>query len=142
MIEKDLIEIYKENQFLLKTTNKELWFSINKPLDKVHYKKSFSILTAWNPNNKPANGEDNRKANNLLLDDLRAYEVLDSLGKYNDHQEKSFLVYDIELDQALKLGIKYNQYSIFYNDTKSLSYIECSTKKVLVSKELLIRQNY
>ena len=31
MIEKDLIEIYKDNMFLLKAENKDLWFSVMSP---------------------------------------------------------------------------------------------------------------
>ena len=134
MIEKDLIEIYKKNMFLLKNDDKDLWFSLNSPLESIYYKKPFAILTAWNPNNKPTNDKENTTANDLLKADLSKYEVLDSIGKYNDHQEDSFLVYDISLEEALSLGVKYNQYSIFYNDTNKLSYIECSSKRILVEK--------
>jgi len=136
MIEKDLIEINKENEFLLKTDSQVLWFSISKPLNQVHYERSFAILTAWNPNNIPTTAKENYTVNLKLRVDLSKYEVLDSIGKYNDHQEDSFLVYDISLENTLALGVKYHQYSIFYNDTNKLSYIECSSKRVLVSKNL------
>lgn len=136
MIEKDLLEIYKENEFLLKRDDKELWFSISKPLNQVHYERSFAILTAWNPNNIPTTATENATVNLKLKAYLSKYEVLDSIGKYNNHQEDSFLVYDISLENTLALGVKYNQYSTFYNDTNKLSYIECSTKRVLISKNL------
>lgn len=95
MIEKDLIEIYKDNMFLLKAENKDLWFSVMSPLDSDYYKRTFAILTAWNPNNKPTTDTENSTANTKLKADLSKYEVLDSIGKYNDHEEESFLVYDI-----------------------------------------------
>lgn len=136
MIESDLIEIYKDNMFLLQKDNQELWFSLNKPLEKAFYTRKFTILTAWNPDNKPTNDEENARANEMLKADLKKYELLDSLGKYKDHQEKSFLVYDISLADALSLGSKYHQYSLFYNDTITLTYIECSSKKVLLSKKI------
>lgn len=136
MIEKDLIEIYKENEFLLKTNKEELWFSITNPLDQVYYSRIFAILTAWNPNNKPTTDTENSTTNKMLKADLSKYEILDSIGKYNDHQEASYLVYDISLKDSLALGLKYKQYSIFYNDTNELSYIECSTQRALVSQKL------
>ncbi len=136
MIEKDLREIYKKNMFLLKASNQDLWFSLNSPLERAYYSRSFAILTAWNPNNKPTTNKENSTANKMLKADLSKYEILDSIGKYNDHQEESYLVYDISLEDALLLGVKYNQYSIFYNDTMKLSYIECSSKRVLVSTYL------
>ena len=114
MIEKDLIEIYKENEFLLKTETEDLWFSITKPLDEVYYSRKFAILTAWNPNNKPTTDTENSAANMKLKADLSKYEVLDSIGKYNDHKEESYLVYDISIKDSLALGLKYKQYSIFY----------------------------
>ena len=117
MIEKDLIEIYKENEFLLKTNKEELWFSITNPLDEVYYSRKFAILTAWNPNNKPTTDTENSTTNKMLKADLSKYEILDSIGKYNDHKEESYLVYDISLKESLDLGLKYKQYSIFYNDT-------------------------
>ena len=136
MIEKDLIEIYKKNLFLLKVNNQNLWFSLNKPLEIAYYNRNFAILTAWNPNNKPTTDIENSTANQMLKADLYKYEILDSIGKYNNHQEDSYLVYDISLEEALALGVKYNQYSIFYNDTIVLSYVECSSKKTLVNKQL------
>jgi len=136
MIEKDLIEIYKKNLFLLKVNNQDLWFSLNKPLERAYYNRSFTIITAWNPNNKPITDTENSTANQMLKADLSKYETSNSIGKYNNHQEDSYLVYNISLEEALALGIKYNQYSVFYNDTGELSYVECGSKRVLVSKNL------
>ena len=136
MIEKDLIEIYKKNMFLLKVNNQNLWFSLNKPLEIDYYNRNFAILTAWNPNNKPTTDTENSTANQMLKADLSKYETSNSIGKYNNHQEDSYLVYNISLEEALVLGVKYNQYSIFYNDTIVLSYVKCSSKRVLVSKDL------
>ena len=136
MIKKELIEIYKENEFLLKTETEDLWFSLNNPLVKSFYESRFAILTAWNPNNKPTSDSENKEANDMLKLDLQAYKILDSMGKYNEHQEISFLVYDISLEDSLLLGLKYKQYSIFYNDTNRLSYIECSSSRVLVNRDL------
>ena len=136
MIEKDLIEIYKKNMFLLKVNNQDLWFSLNKPLEIAYYSRRFAILTAWNPNNKPTTDTENLTANKMLEADLSKYEVLNSIGQYNEHQEDSYLVYDISLEEALTLGVKYNQYSVFYNNTMELSYVECSSQRVLISKKL------
>ena len=101
MIEKDLIEIYKDNQFLLKTDQEDLWFSLNSPLDIVHYNRSFAILTAWNPNNKVTDDIENANANQMLKSNLTEYQILDSIGKYNNHEETSFLIYEISLEDAL-----------------------------------------
>jgi len=136
MIEKDLIEIYKKNLFLLKDNSHDIWFSLNKPLKRAYCSRSFAILTAWNPNNKPTTDIENLTANKMLEADLSKYEVLDSIGQYNEHKEDSYLVYDISLEEALTLGVKYNQYSIFYNDTMELSYVECKSQRVLISKKL------
>jgi hypothetical protein len=136
MIKKELIQIYRKNEFLLPDNNQDLWFSLEQPLKKSYYEKKFAILTAWNPNNRPTSDAENIEANNLLKEELNAYEVVDSMGRYENHQEASYLVYDIPLEKVLSLGTKYKQYSIFYNDTKQLSYFECSTKEILVRSSI------
>jgi len=69
----------------------------------------------------------------------KEYEILKATGCLDGHCETGFLIYDISLDEALKLGRLYEQYAIFFNDTKYLKYILCESEEVVVE---IKRKNY
>ena len=80
----------------------------------------------------------NKKHNNLLeikLKDLN-YKYEKCIGGEGAHCENSFIIYEIQKDEAINLGLEFKQYSIFYNDKRLLSYIECATRNVILESNL------
>lgn len=77
--------------------------------------KTMAILTAENPYGEKATPEENKKRNAKLEMDLSngQYGYRKVLGKYG-HPEKSFIVNNITLEEALRLGEKYEQESIVF----------------------------
>lgn len=130
----DLIEIYKQNEFLLMDGDKEVWFSINNQVSKKHFEVPFAIITASNPMNEELSDEENKIRNTQLEQNLKAlrYNYVTTVGRLGEHSEESFLIYNITLTDALTIATYYEQYSIFYNDSKQLSYVECKTQKTLL----------
>ncbi|WP_345978229.1 DUF3293 domain-containing protein [Sulfurimonas sp. HSL3-7] len=93
-------------------------------------------MTAHNPHNQQLQREENRLLNQKLYSDLYSdYEILDARGCLEEHCEEGYLVYDITLEDAIDIGRKYSQYSIFYNSGYTLSYISCEEKNVVVEKK-------
>ena len=105
--------------------------------DNAFFDRSFSIITASNPQNQILSLEENQQRDRLLYSTLysKGYELLRATGSLDDHSEEGYLVYDISLSDAIKIALEYDQYAIFYNDTKSLQYRECKTKKVIVERK-------
>lgn len=135
----DLIEIYKQNEFLLRDNSEEIWFSISNQMNKKYFELPFAIITASNPMNENLPDEENKIRNAQLQENLKAlgYDYVATVGRLGEHSEESFLIYNITLADALTIATYYEQYSIFYNDTKQLSYAECKKQKVLLSEEIL-----
>lgn len=134
----DLVDVYKRNKFLIKNNTEDIWFSIEEQIDKKYFKTPFAIITAWNPMNESFSKDANIWLNNKLEERLKelkyAYEK--SVGECDGHSEESFIIYRISRRDALKLGLEFKQYSIFYNDTCSLEFIECKTENVLLKAKL------
>ena len=57
-----------------------------------------------------------------------------ALGYLVEHKEESYCVYGISFEQAIELGKKFDQYSIFYNDAKSMGYYNVNTSKAILAK--------
>lgn len=133
-----LVDIYRKNKFLLHDNGQEVWFGLENTIDKKYFEKPFAIITAWNPMNKQLLAEENSMLNKQLEDELKVlkYDYEFTIGGLDNHVEESFVIYDIDREKALLLGKKYKQYSIFYNDTKKLEYIECANAKILVSEHI------
>ena len=55
-----------------------------------------------------------------------------------DHSEFSFIIYDIDKDEAISIAKKFDQHSIFYNTGESMFITECDSKKDLLSYSYLI----
>jgi len=130
----DMIDVYKRNKFLIKDDSEEILFSIEEQINKKYFEIPFAIITAWNPMNESFSKDANIWLNNKLEEKLRAlkYAYDKSIGECDGHSEESFIVYRISKKDALKLGREFKQYSIFYNGTRNLEYIECETDNILL----------
>jgi hypothetical protein len=95
-------------------SNKE---SIRRDLVAMLNTSSFIILTAQNPMSKKADKETNEllnaKLENILISKHLRFEKV--IGKYGN-KEQSFLVYNINRSEAVKLCKEFNQESIFSSD--------------------------
>jgi hypothetical protein len=96
--------------------------------------KTIAILTAENPNNEPMSKEINSEANSQLRDDLRGLKLgyRPTKGSYTSLEDKkksevptveenSFIVNNISMESAIKLGTKYEQESIIYAETGNVA---------------------
>jgi hypothetical protein len=131
----DYIDIYKKNHFQVN----DVIFSFEDIPDSKLFLKKFNIITAWNPNNELVNDVVNAENNKQLEQELQ-YMGLSfdrAVGYLDDHKEESYCVYDISFAQAIELGKMFHQYSIFYNDIKSLGYYEVETSKAILVKSHL-----
>ncbi len=135
----DFIDIYKRNKFLIKDASEDIWFSLEELADHKHFEIPFVIITAWNPMNTTLPDDENKIRNKQLEENLKAlhYNYKPTIGRLGEHSEESFMIYAITLEDALTIATFYEQYSIFYNDSKQLSYIECKNKKTLLSQKVL-----
>ncbi|WP_236619695.1 DUF3293 domain-containing protein [Lebetimonas sp. JS085] len=66
------------------------------------------------------------------------YEYFSSVGELFDHGEYSFIVYDIEKDDALNIAKEFDQYSFFYNSGEYISITECESKEDLLNYNYMI----
>ena len=65
------------------------------------------------------------------------YESYLSIGELFDYYEKSFIIYDIEKEDALNLAKKFDQYSIFYNSGEYISITECDSGRDILKYEYI-----
>jgi len=128
----DYMELYKKNHFEVD----DVIFSFDDIPESKLFSKRFAILTAWNPKNNPTNEVINAQNNEQLVKELQHMDLtFDSAEGYlGDHIEESYCVYDISFIKAIELGKKFHQYSIFYNDIKSLGYYNVNTSKAILVK--------
>jgi len=139
----DFKKVYKDylryTKFLINTPYKRGWISFQFiPQDKELLDKKFAIITAHNPKNLILNSFLNFIRNSELEGLIKAlkYDYMGSIGELFDYNEKSFIVYDISLKDALNIALQFDQESIFYNSTKEISIIKCDTK------EKILKYNY
>jgi hypothetical protein len=107
-------------------------------IDKSYFINPFAIITAWNPQNQLLTKDENDCLNRKLEIELinSRYVLKKTVGGLDNHFEDSFIVYDILKKDAIAIGLKYNQYSIFFNDTKFLEYIDCISQDIILQKVL------
>ena len=136
------LDIYKRNKFLIKDNSQDVWFSIEEQIDKKYFEIPFAILTAWNPMNKHFSKEANIWLNKKLEIQIKSlqYAYEKSVGACDGHSEESFIVYRIPKNKALELGREFEQYSIFYNDSSSLEYVECASENILLQANVLTNE--
>ena len=129
-------EYLKYTKFLINTPYKRCWISFQFiPQEKEFLEKKFAIITAYNPKNLILNSFLNFIRNTELEGLIKAlgYEYMSSIGELFDYNEKSFIIYDISLKEALSIAKQFDQDSIFYNDTTEISIIKCENKKKILS---------
>jgi len=124
----DYKSIYKQNNF----TVCDFSFTIDTLKDTPLYKKSFTIITAYNPQNRLLTNEENIKKDQQLHDELKhkKYNFEDALGFLGDHKEKSYCIYEIAFESAIRLAKKYDQYSIFYHSKEQSGYFKVSDNQI------------
>lgn len=96
--------------------------------------KTIAILTAENPKAIPMSKEFNSEANSQLRDDLRGlkFGYRPTKGSYTSLEDKkkskvptveenSYIVNNISMESAIKLGTKYEQESIIYAETGNVA---------------------
>ncbi len=96
--------------------------------------RSFAIITAYNPHSKVLSKEENF-ARHLQLQNLlqnKSFEILPSTGQSPDGswQEEGFLVFDIELDQALEFGKHFEQHAIIYGQGNRVALAWCEDSRL------------
>ena len=133
----DYAEIYLKNVYEIDLPSSDTFlFSLDTLIYDTFFLTPFAIITAWNPDNIELSEEVNRKKNVQLCKELNSYRTLEARGCYKEHCEAGYLVFEISLQEVLRIGRHFRQYAIFYNDSKNLMYVECESGKVIVSRKI------
>ncbi len=132
----DYTKIYFHNIYeIVLTSDTTYTFSLRSFIDNPFFERPFGIITAYNPNNNTLSEEENLSKNQKLYNELNSkYELLEAKGSYKGHCEEGFLVFDITLAEAVEIGRRHEQFAIFYNSVKTLMYVDCEEKKVVVER--------
>jgi len=128
-------------KFMIHGLNGREWISFQFiPQNYDSLKRKFAIITAHNPQGMIYNGLLNFLRNTELESVIKAfgYETYLSIGELFDHSEESFIIYDIEKSDALEIGKKFDQYTIFYNSGEYISITECDTGSDVVKYDYTI----
>ena len=129
----------KYTKFLINTPFQRGWISFQFiPQQKELLERKFAVITAYNPQNLILNSFLNFIRNIELEGLIKTldYDYMTSIGELFDYNEKSFIVYDISLSDALDIANQFDQESVFYNSTREISIIKCDTK------EKILKYNY
>jgi hypothetical protein len=129
---KDYEEYLKYTKFMINTDKKRAWISFQFiPKEYEFLRRRFAIITAYNPKHMIFNDFTNFLRNSELQKDIvkLGYEHYLSIGELFYYSERSFIIFDITKKEALELGRKYNQHSIFFNSGEYISITECDSKK-------------
>lgn len=80
--------------------------------------KKRGVITAHNPMGKKLPDQQNKRANEQLLQYLRnqGYEPHPVTGNYNGHEEDAFEVSDITLKDLEHIGRKFKQKAVMWGD--------------------------
>ncbi len=130
-------EIYLHNIYEIELDDgSHFTFSLKNFQDNIFFNQFFAIITAHNPMNHSLSVDENTTLNKKLYSELyKTYRLLPTEGCYKGHCEAGYLVLDINLKEALKIGRNYQQYAIFYNTKHELKYVECENEKVIVARK-------
>jgi len=126
-------------KFLINNSWGREWISFQFiPNNKSLLKRPFAIITAHNPQDIILNDFLNFIKNTELEGVIKTlgYEYMTSIGELFDYSEESFIVYDIDKNEALRIGNMFDQESIFYNSGSEISITNCKTK------EDILKYNY
>ncbi|NPA87152.1 DUF3293 domain-containing protein [Caminibacter pacificus] len=108
------------------------------PSKKSVLQRPFAIITAHNPKNLILNDFLNFIKNTELEGVIKTlgYEYMTSIGELFDYKEESFIIYDIDKDEAIRIANMFDQDSIFYNSGSEITITKCETK------EDILKYNY
>jgi len=131
----DYAEIYYTNRYSIRLSSTETFsFSLETFTDHPFFSRRFAIITAHNPHNRQLPHQENVRRNESLYSELNSDLTLDAIGCGVDgHCEAGYLLFDLSREEAIALGVRYEQFAIFYCDTKALMYIACESREVIVS---------
>jgi hypothetical protein len=128
-------DYHRYTKFLINSPLGRRWISFQFiPAKKAVLAKPFAIITAHNPKDMIFNSFLNFIRNTELESVIKSlgYDYMTSIGELYEYREESFIVYDIELKEALRIASMFDQDTIFYNDTKEISIIKCeNAEKIL-----------
>ncbi|MEE8588591.1 MAG: DUF3293 domain-containing protein [Sulfurimonadaceae bacterium] len=133
----DYAKIYFHNSYeIALSSNTTYTFSLQHFKDNPLFDRPFAIITAFNPHNNTMSYQENLSRNQKLYNELNSkYELLEAKGCYEGHCEEGYLIFDISLSEAVELGRRYEQFTIFYNSVTALKYISCEDERIIVEKE-------
>lgn len=96
--------------------------------------RKFAIITAHNPRSERLSSAENQKRHEALERDLiqLGLEHTPSTGESPDGSwvEEGFVVFDIELEQALELGRKYGRHAVVYGEGERVALVWCETGRL------------
>lgn len=87
-------------------------------LKKMH-RKTWAYLTAWNPHSTPLSLKENCMRQAALLNDLTEWPVFSGQGIPDNgdwHAEESILIPGMQLDHALRIARKWEQFAFLYGE--------------------------
>lgn len=130
--------IYDQTHFRITHNGDVIDFTIDTLPSTSPLNQSFTILTAWNPNNLALSAEENTVRNEQLFETLleRGYLFDEALGYLEDHSEESYCIYGVTFEEAIGLGTMFDQYAIFYRSDTHVGYYECVTKAAITERSL------
>jgi len=132
-------EYLRYTKFLINTTLSRNWVSFQFiPAKREFLERKFAIITAFNPKDLILNDFLNFIRNTELESLIKTlnYEYMTSIGELFEHSEESFIIYDIEKDDAISIAKQFDQDTIFYNSGKEITITKCDTK------EDILKYNY
>ena len=121
MISTTLLEAYKATCYEILNPKIEIFIGQeNEELQtflKENEIKSWCFITAWNPYSRALSKDENEELNSQLKNDLKPYKIYSAQGKDsigNWPPELSFFVANIDENDAIALGKKYQQNAFVY----------------------------
>ncbi|WDE97038.1 DUF3293 domain-containing protein [Lentisphaera profundi] len=134
----DLIEAYKATDYLVPEFDLCIKIDqLSRDLNDLCESRKISswvFITAFNPQSKLLDLEDNQERNTALENDIKDYDFYHALGKPHDQKwpvEESFFIININLEQALLLAKKYQQNAIVFG-------LQNSEAKLILNKDFKI----
>ncbi len=122
--EKDLWSLYLAAQYvvLIDPPTEIALGAPNPMLDQLleqHKSVSWALITAYNPNSALLSAEENRKRNEALEEIIKSMEKAFFHAEGRDRNgewpsESSYLVLDLDLDEANQVALSFNQKAILF----------------------------
>ena len=134
----DLIKAYKATNYLVPEFDlcikiDQLSRDLNDLCERLKI-SSWAFITAFNPQSKLLDLNDNQERNRALKNNLKDYDFFHALGQSHDQKwpvEESFFILNINCEQALLLAKKYQQNAIVFG-------LQASQAKLILNKDFKI----